>query len=74
MPIVIKRIKKYFPGREHLFVPGLFDNNGADGADLNEDGTRTDSELLRTIKLQRNVFNLVLPEPQYSQTQANSNF
>ena len=65
MPIVIKRIKKYFPGRGHLFVPGLFDNEeGAAGDSLGED--RTDPELLRTIKLQRNVFNLVLPEPQYT--------
>lgn len=67
MPIVIKRIKKYFPGREHLFVPGLFDNKeGVDGAEAaggEDGGARTDSELLRTIKLQRNVFNLVLPEP-----------
>ena len=66
MPIVIKRIKKYFPGREHLFVPDIFANNAVDNAEDDGMGARTDSELLRTIKLQRNVFNLVLPEPQYS--------
>ena len=30
MPIVIKRIKKYFPGREHLFVPDIFANKNAE--------------------------------------------
>ena len=31
--IVIKRIKKYFPGREATFVPAIFDNpeNGGEG-------------------------------------------
>ena len=73
MPIVIKRIKKYFPGREALFVPSLFDQpeNGNDDAFA---GARADSELLRTIKLQRNVFNLALPEPTYTQSMAGSNF
>lgn len=28
MPIVVKRIKKYFPGREGYFVPALYDNGG----------------------------------------------
>ena len=67
MPIVIKRIKKYFPGRESFFVPGIFDNpENNNNLDLN--GANTDSELLRTIKLQRNVFSLVLPEPTYTQS------
>lgn len=65
MPIVIKRIKKYFPGREHLFVPDIFANQNAEQEGAGDDGMGAgiDSELLRTIKLQRNVFNLVLPEP-----------
>ena len=64
MPIVIQRIKKYFPGRANQFVPGL---------GLVEDGdvpaaaqTMESSELLRTIKLSNNVFQLSLPEPTYN--------
>ena len=73
MPIVIKRIKKYFPGREALFVPSIFDQpeNGNDDALA---GARTDPELLKTIRLQRNVFNLALPEPTYTQSMAGANF
>ena len=66
MPIVIKRIKKYFPGREAMFVPAIFDNPENGGEGIN--GAVIDSELLRTIKLQRNVFNLVLPESTYAQS------
>ena len=33
MPIVVKRIRKYFPGRESYFVPGLFDNAGGEQSD-----------------------------------------
>ena len=63
MPIVVKRIKKYFPGREAYFVPALFD----DGQSPNEHVyPPEDSELLRTIKLQKNVFKLSLPQPTYS--------
>ena len=29
MPIVIKRIKKYFAGREAIFVPSLYDETTA---------------------------------------------
>ena len=49
MPIVVKRIRKYFPGREHIFVPGLFEN--PDNSDGLIAGGTNDSELLRTIKL-----------------------
>ena len=63
MPIVVKRIKKYFPGRESLFVPALFEDEAAAV-------TAADSELLRTIKLSKNVFKLSLPEPTYSGSQS----
>ena len=33
-----------------------------------------DSELLRTIKLQKNVFKLSLPHPTYGQNGQNANF
>lgn len=58
MPIVVKRIRKYFSGRESQFVPALFDSE--DGVD--QTGS---SELLRTIKLSKNVFKLSLPQPAY---------
>ena len=49
MPVVIKRVKKYFPGREMYFVPSLYEENMAQSeSTLQVDG---DSELLRTIKL-----------------------
>ena len=75
MPIVVKRIRKYFPETAHLFVPGL----SASGGELTEAETSAanqtrSSELLRTIKLSKNVFSLALPEPTYSQSQANKNF
>ena len=46
-------------------MPDIFANQNAeqDGAGDDGMGAGIDSELLRTIKLQRNVFNLVLPEP-----------
>jgi len=64
MPIVIKRIKKYFPGRESIFCPTIFEN---DENNLGET-IEQNQELLRTIKLQRNVFQLVLPESTYAQS------
>ena len=64
MPIVIQRIKKYFPGRENQFVPGLglVDEGEVPAAAQ----TMESSELLRTIKLSNNVFQLSLPEPTYN--------
>ena len=63
MPIVIQRIKKYFPGRENQFVPGLglVDEGEVPAAAQ----TMESSELLRTIKLSNKVFQLSLPEPTY---------
>ena len=48
MPIVVKRIKKYFRGQESFYVPGLFDNGDENNS---QQGITDDSELLRTIKL-----------------------
>ena len=73
MPIVVKRIRKYFPGREHVFVPGLFENPGDNTEALIATGTN-DSELLRTIKLQTTVFKLSLPGPTYAQSAHAANF
>lgn len=71
MPIVVKRIRKYFPETAHLFVPGLA-ASGGELTDAEAAAHRTSSsELLRTIKLSKNVFKLALPEPTYSQSQAN---
>lgn len=64
MPIVVKRIKKYFPGKEAYFVPALFDEGSQTEAMMY--GSAADSELLRTIKLQKNVFKLSLPQPTYN--------
>lgn len=63
MPIVIKRIRKYFSGREGEFMlnPDVNAGDTIDGALR----TLNDSELLRTIKLSKNVFKLSLPEPTY---------
>ena len=66
MPIVVKRIKKYFPGKESYFVPGLFEMQ----EETPEIGN-TDSQLLRTIKLSKNVFKLSLPEATYAIQNAN---
>ena len=71
MPIVIKRIKKYFPRLEAYFVPALFEEAPQSDTPLLQDG---DSELLRTIKLQKNVFKLSLPQPTYAPNGANANF
>lgn len=61
MPIVIKRLRKYFAGREGYFVPGLLE-----GAEVQDPArTMNDSDLLRTIKLSNNIFKLSLPEPTY---------
>ena len=67
MPIVVKRIRKYFTGKEGYFVPGLY-NEDADMA-----AQAADSELLRTIKLSKNVFKLSLPEATY-QSHMGQNF
>ena len=68
MPIVVKRIRKYFQGREAYFVPALYDNAADEDVMVNDD-----SELLRTIKLSKNVFKLSLPEPTYTNG-AHANF
>lgn len=54
---MVKRIRKYFNGRESLFVPAMFDSE-----DMMND---TNDELLRTIKLSKNVFKLSLPQATY---------
>ena len=51
MPIVIKRIKKYFSARDGSLSPAMDGSN---------DQT-SESELLKTIKLSKNVFKLSLP-------------
>lgn len=45
---MVKRIRKYFNGRESLFVPAMFDSE-----DMMND---TNDELLRTIKLSKKCF------------------
>ena len=70
MPIVVKRIRKYFPDTAHMFVPGLAAaTTGELSADTAAATHQTNSsELLRTIKLSKNVFKLALPEPTYTQS------
>ena len=60
MPIVIKRIKKYFSNRDGSISPSIIDASKSQ-----------DAELLRTIKLSKNVFKLSLPASNYNQ---NANF
>ena len=62
-PIVVKRIKKYFSARDGSLSPAMEATN-------NEQ--TSESELLRTIKLSKNVFKLSLPQATYG-TQ-NQNF
>lgn len=54
----MKRIRKYF-SRDGQINPAIFD--------MTNESSTIDSELLRTIKLNKNVFKLSLPEPAYSQ-------
>ena len=70
MPIVVKRIKKYFRGQESFYVPGLFDNDDENS----QQGITDDSELLRTIKLQKNVFKMSLPGSTYGTNGQNINY
>ena len=58
MPIVIKRIKKYFSTRDGSLSPGM---------DTGIDNQTVESELLKTIKLSKNVFKLSLPQAAYGQ-------
>ena len=58
MPIVLKRIKKYFSNRDGSISPTIM-----------EPVTQNDAELLRTIKLSKNVFKLSLPASNYGQNQ-----
>lgn len=60
MPIVIKRIKKYFATKDGSISP-----------DIIADNVTSDAALLRTIKLSKNVFKLSLPASNYG---PNSNF
>jgi len=57
MPIVVKRIKKYFSARDGSLSPGM---------DAVHEAT-SESELLKTIKLSKNVFKLTLPQATYGQ-------
>lgn len=57
MPIVQKRIKKYFSNRDGSPTT-QFDSQAETGI--------TESELLKTIKLSANVFKMVLPTAQYN--------
>ena len=54
MSIVQKRIKKYFSNRDGSISPGIIESTKLD-----------DAELLRTIKLSKNVFKLSLPASNY---------
>lgn len=56
MAIVQKRIKKYFNGRD------------GNSPVLDTQEAQTDSELLKTIKLSKNVFKLSLPASNYDQS------
>ena len=58
MPIMQKRIKKYFSNRDGSISPTIM-----------EDQNKGDAELLRTIKLSKNVFKLSLPASNYGQNQ-----
>ena len=55
MPIVVKRIKKYFPNRDGSASPTMETNNE----------NISESELLKPIKLSKNVFKLSLPKAAY---------
>lgn len=57
MPIVNKRIKKYFK-----------DETGGPGGSLTRDGpNESEFELLKTIKFSKNLFKLKLPQANYEQ-------
>jgi hypothetical protein len=56
MPIVVKRIKKYFSNR---------DGSPSTHFDSQLETGMTESELLKTIKLTNNVFKMALPSAQY---------
>ena len=56
MPIVVKRIKKYFSNRDGSVSP-------------EPQEMTSESELLKTIKLSKNVFKLSLPKAAYGQHQ-----
>ena len=58
MPIVVKRIKKYFSNRDGSISPSIVDATKSQ-----------DAELLRTIKLSKNVFKLSLPASNYGHGQ-----
>ena len=58
MPIVVKRIKKYFSNRDGSMSPHMESNE-----------MTSESELLKTIKLSKNVFKLSLPKAAYGQHQ-----
>lgn len=58
MPIVVKRIKKYFSNRDGSVSPHMESNE-----------MTSESELLKTIKLSKNVFKLSLPKAAYGQHQ-----
>lgn len=53
MPIILKRIEKYFTNADGSLNP------------LFEQTETVDAKLLRTIKLSKNVFKLSLPNPAY---------
>jgi len=57
MPIVTKRIRKYFK-----------DEGGAGNGSTGRDGpTESELELLKTIKFSKNIFKLKLPQATYDQ-------
>lgn len=57
MPIIVRRIKKYFKDESmnnSMMTAGHYDN---------------ESELLKTIKFSKNLFKLKLPQPTYDSIQ-----
>ena len=50
LPIVVKRIRKYFPEKMHLFLPAYALENDENAQSMPQMPIN-DSELLRTIKL-----------------------
>ena len=74
LPIVVKRIRKYFPEKAHLFLPAYALENDENSQSMPQMPPVNDSELLRTIKLSNNVFELSLPQATYAQSGHISNF
>jgi hypothetical protein len=60
MPIIVRRVKKYF--KDETMNHSVMSAHGQMGGDA-------ESELLKTIKFSKNLFKLKLPPPTYDSIQ-----